>query len=225
MELRTFFAIFRRRWLLVLIPPLVVGLFSAVTFQPPPAPGFNVGVNFLVAQSPTSGADLEDEERYYNWLSSEYIVNGLTDWAVSGNFKTAVSNQLAQEGIEVPPGSFSVVADNVRSKLQLSIQHGNAETLSHIMNAAILVLSEQNATALPQLGGETAVLTLLDEPVVTPLPRSLSSLLDIPLRLAIGVAAGLGLALLAEYLDPTLRSRQEAEAMGFAILGEIPKKK
>ncbi|MCA9917463.1 MAG: hypothetical protein KC445_05890 [Anaerolineales bacterium] len=223
MELRTFFAIFWRRWLLVLIPPLLVGLFSAVTFQAPPAPGYNVGVNFLVAQPPAPSAELADQERYYNWLSSEYIVNGLTDWAVSGSFKTAVANQLATEGMEVPPGSFSVAADNVRSKLQLSIQHGNAETLAQIMNAAIVVLSEQNATALPQLGGETAVLTLLDEPIVTPLPRSLSSLLNIPLRLAIGLAAGLGLALLVEYLDPTIRNREEAEAMGFVVLGEIPK--
>jgi capsular polysaccharide biosynthesis protein len=95
--------------------------------------------------------------------------------------------------------------------------------LAQIINAAITVLNEQNADALPQLGGETAVLTLLDEPVVTPLPRSLGSLLDIPLRLAIGLAAGLGLALFVEYLDPTIRSRQEAETMGFTVLGEIPK--
>jgi capsular polysaccharide biosynthesis protein len=223
MELRAFWKIFRRRWLLVLIPPLVVALFSAVTYQPPPAPGFNVGVNFIVAQSPSPGAELGDEDRYYNWLGSEYIVNGLTDWAVSGNFKTAVSTQLAQENIDVPPGSFSVIADNLRSRLQISIQHGDAATLGHIINAAITVLSEQNADALPQLGGETAVLVLLDEPVVTPLPRSLSSLLDIPLRIAIGIAAGLGLALLVEYLDPTIRSRQEAEELGFAVLGEIPK--
>ena len=225
MELRAFYAIFRRRWLLVLIPPLVVAIFSIVTYSPPSAPGYNVGVNFLVAQPPTPSADLADQERYYNWLSSEYIVNGLTDWAVSGSFKTAVSNQLAQEGLEVPPGSFSVGAENVRSRLQISIQHGDAETLAQIVNAAITVLREQNADALPQLGGETAVVTLLDEPFVTPLPRSLSSLLDIPLRIAIGLAAGVGLALLVEYLDPTIRSREEAEAMGFAILGEIPKQK
>ncbi|MCP4422147.1 MAG: hypothetical protein GY805_36510 [Chloroflexi bacterium] len=222
MELRAFYSIFRRRWLLVLIPPLVVLLFSAVTYQPPPAPGFNVGVNFIVGQSPTPGADLADEDRYYNWLGSEYIVNGLTDWAVSGNFKTAVSHQLTQDNIEVAPNSFSVTADNVRSKLQFSIQHGDAATLANIINAAITVLTDQNADALPQLGGDTAVLILLDEPIVTPLPRSLSSLLNIPLRAAIAVAAGLGLTLLAEYLDPTIRSREEAEGMGFTVLGEIP---
>lgn len=223
MELRAFWNIFRRRWLLVLIPPLVVVVFSAVTYQAPPAPGFNVGVNFIVAQAPSPGAELADEDRYYNWLGSEYIVNGLTDWAVSGNFKTAVSTQLAQENIDVAPGSFSVTADNVRSRLQVSIQHGDDELLAHIIDTAIIVLSEQNAEALPQLGGETAVLVLLDEPIVTPLPRSLSSLLDIPLRVAIGIAAGLGLTLLVEYLDPTIRTREEAEELGFAVLGEIPK--
>ncbi len=144
---------------------------------------------------------------------------------MSGRFKTAVSNQLAQAGLDVPSGSFSVSADNVRSRLQISIQHGDAGTLAQVMDAAITVLSEQNGEALPQLGGETAVLVQLDDAVVTPLPRSLSSLLDIPLRLAIALAAGLGLALLVEYLDPTIRNRKEAEELGFAILGEIPKAK
>ena len=41
---------------------------------------------------------------------------------------------------------------------------------------------------------------------------------------AIALAAGFGLAMLAEYLDPTLRERREIEAIGLPVLGEIPKK-
>jgi capsular polysaccharide biosynthesis protein len=166
----------------------------------------------------------EDEERYYNWLASEYIVNGLTDWVTSTSFKAAVSADLAARDIAVPPGAFGVVGDNVRSKLLLSVSHGDAAVLAEIMDAAIRVLQEQNSAALPQLGGETAVLVQLDEPVVTPLPVSLTARLALPLQLAVGLAAGLGLALLAEYLDPTLRSRDEVEALGLGLLGEIPRR-
>jgi capsular polysaccharide biosynthesis protein len=35
--------------------------------------------------------------------------------------------------------------------------------------------------------------------------------------------AGIGLALLVEYLDPTIRDRQELQELGLEILGEIPK--
>jgi capsular polysaccharide biosynthesis protein len=223
MELRRYWHILKRRWLLVLLPLVIVIVFSVVTWQPPPPAGFNVGVNFLVAQEPAQIAPNVDEERYYNWLTSEYIVNGLTDWAVSGNFKTAVSEKLAGQGLDVPPYTFNVVADNVRSKLQLSISAGDAAALARIMDAAIVVMTEENAEALPQLGGDTAVLVLLDEPVVTPLPQNFRSQLDIPLRIALALFAGIGLALLAEYLDPTLRDREETEQVGLTVLGEIPR--
>ena len=224
MELRRYWKILKRRWLLIVIPVAVVLLFSIVTYKPAPAAGYNVGVNFLVSQEPGAAATNVDENRYYNWLTSEYIVNGLTDWAISGDFKTAVSAQLAQEGVEVPPFAFGVVADNVRSKLALSISYGDAETLAQIMDAAIVVLTEQNASALPQLGGDTAVIVQLDEPIVTPIPQGIRTQLDAPLRIVLALFAGIGLALFVEYLDPTLRDRVEAEKLGLEVIGEIPKK-
>jgi len=48
--------------------------------------------------------------------------------------------------------------------------------------------------------------------------------LDLPLRIAVALAAGLGLALLAEYMDPTVRDRDELETIGLSIIGEIPEK-
>ncbi|GIK55109.1 MAG: hypothetical protein BroJett015_07720 [Chloroflexota bacterium] len=213
-----------RRWWLIIIPAAVVILVSALTYSPPPPAGYNVGMNFIVGQTPAAVAQNPDENRYYNWLTSEYIVNGLTDWAVGGEFKTAVSTHLSTQGIDAPPHTFNVVADNVRSKLQLSIQHGDAATLAQIMNAAMVVLTEQNAAALPQLGGDTAVIIPIDQPVVTPTPGSFRSQLDIPLRIALALIAGIGLALLVEYLDPTIRSRTEVTALGLPVLGEIPKK-
>ena len=224
MELRRYWKIIRRRWLIIIIPVAIVLLFTIVTYRPAGPAGYNVGVNFLVSQTPGEATTNEDENRYYNWLTSEYIVNGLTDWAISGDFKTAVSEQLAEDGIEVAPFAFGVVADNVRSKLALSISYGDADTLAHIMDAAILVLTEQNADALPQLGGETAIVVQLDEPVVTPIPQGIRAQLDAPLRLILALVAGVGLALLVEYLDPTLRDRSEAEKVGLTIIGEIPKK-
>jgi capsular polysaccharide biosynthesis protein len=37
------------------------------------------------------------------------------------------------------------------------------------------------------------------------------------------VAAGVGLAVLAEYLDMTIRSREEIEELGLHVLAEIPR--
>ena len=223
MELRRYWNVFRRRWPLIAIPAVIALAVGLATYTPPP-PVYNAGVRFLVAQAPSPAAATTDEERYYNWLTSEYIVNGLADWARSGTFAAAVSRELAQQGLEVPPGAIQVVPDNTRSMLTLSLVHANPDTLAAIMEAAITVLIEQNAAALPQLGGETAALVQLDQPVVNQLPGSLRSQLDLPLRLLLALGAGFGLALLAEYLDPTIRDREELEAVGLPILGEIPRK-
>lgn len=224
MELRHYWKLFKRRWLLVVLPAVVVLAVGLVTYQPPP-PVYNVGVRFLVSQPPSEGADTADEQRYYNWLASEYIVNGLTDWVKGGLFATAVSQELAAQGVDVPAGAIqgSLAADNARSMLVISMTYGDGEVLAVMIDAVATVLQEQNSV-LPQLDGETAVLVQLDQPVVNQIPTGIRSQLDLPLRMALALGAGIGLALLVEYFDPTIRGRDELAKIGLPIVGEIPKK-
>jgi capsular polysaccharide biosynthesis protein len=224
MELRHYWNLFKRRWLLVILPAAVVLAIGLATYQSPP-PVYNVGVRFLVAQPPSEGADTADEQRYYNWLASEYIVNGLTDWVKGGTFATAVSEELAIQGLDVPAGAIqgSLAADNARSMLIVSLTYGDGEVLAAMMDAVAVVLQEQNSV-LPQLDGETAVLVQLDQPIVNQIPGGIRSQLDLPLRILLALGAGVGLALLVEYLDPTIRERDELAQLGLPIVGEIPKK-
>lgn len=225
MELRDYWRVLRRRWLLVLIPAAVVLLVGIATYNPPPAV-YNVGVRFLVSQPPAPLARESDEDAYYTWLESEYIVNALTDWVNGNRFGAAVSAELAEEGIIIPAGAIqgALVADNARSMLTVSLTYGDSAALEAMVAAVIGVLQEQNVAALPQLGNEPAQLTLLDTPVVNQIPAGFRSQLDLPLRLLIALAAGVGLAFLVDYLDPTVRLREEVEALGLPLLGEIPKK-
>ncbi|MFO7679069.1 MAG: hypothetical protein R6X34_03380, partial [Chloroflexota bacterium] len=92
------------------------------------------------------------------------------------------------------------------------------------IEAVTAVLQEQNAAALPQLEGETAVIVPISQPVINPISPGIRSQLDLPLRILVALFAGIGLALLVEYLDPTIREAHEIDAIGLTILGEIPKK-
>lgn len=225
MELRRFWIVFKRRWLLLLLPAVIVLAVGLATYRPAP-PLYNAGVRFIIGQPPAMQADTIDEERYHNWLTSEYIVNSLTDWVRSGMFATAVSEYLAAQGIELPAGAIlgGIAADNSRSLLTVSLTGGDPQVLVAAMDGVAVVLSEQNADALPQLGGETAVVTQLDQPIVNPIGAGFRSQLDLPLRIVLALAAGLGLALLVEYLDPTVRDREDVEKAGLALLSEIPRK-
>ncbi len=225
MELRRYWQILKRRWLLIIIPVVVVAVLTVVTYQAPPT-FYNVGMHYLVSQEPSSEAASADEQRYYNWLTSEYIVNGLTDWVKGSEFATAVSAELAAQGWEIPAGAIqgSLAADNVRSKLEISLNNPDPKALEAMIKAVTVVVQEQNASALPQLGGETAVVVPLSEPVINPISPGIRSQLDIPIRALVALIAGVGLALLVEYLDPTIRESREIETIGLTILGEIPKK-
>jgi capsular polysaccharide biosynthesis protein len=225
MELRTYWNLLIRRWYLLAIPAVIVLAVSLLTYSPP-APLYNVGVRFIAGQQPTIGSDTSDEERNNAWTSSEYLTNSLTDWVRTGHFAAAVSAQLAEQGIDVSPAAIvaGVAADNARSTMTLSFTYHDPAVLQAIMEAAIVVLQQRNADALPQLGGEPAEVIALDPPIVNQIPPALRSRLDLPLRLILALGAGAGLALLVEYLDPTLRARQEIEGLGLPVLGEIPKK-
>jgi len=226
MELRRYWTILRRYWGLALIPAVVVLIAGLVTWRPAPTV-YNAGVRFIVGQQPGAAAADLDEQRYYNWLTSEYIVNGLTDWVRGGRFAEAVSDTLAEQGIDAPPGLIQggLAVDNARSMLTVSLTMGDPELLQHALDGVITVLTEDNAVALPQLGGETAVLTQLDEPVVNAIAPGIRGQLDLPLRVVLALVVGLGLALLAHYLDPTVRDRAELERAGLLVLGVIPKEK
>ncbi|MCI0643542.1 MAG: hypothetical protein L0332_14640 [Chloroflexi bacterium] len=225
MELRAYWQILWRRWLLVAIPAAVVLAVGLATYSSPP-PAYNAGVRFIVGQEPSTRADESDEERLANWQASEYIVNGLTDWVRGGQFAALVSRRLAEQGLDVPAGAIqgSIAADNTRSMMTLSMTFGDPAVLAQMITAAAEVLIEENASGLPQLGGQPAELVQLDQPVVNQIPAGLLNQLELPLRVALALGSGVGLALLAHYLDPTVRGREELEGMGLPVIGEIPKK-
>lgn len=225
MELRAYWQILKRRWLLVVIPTAVVLVVGLVTYSPP-GTAYNAGIRFIVSQEPSEAAAESDEERLANWQTSEYIVNGLTDWVRGGQFAQLVSERLAESGLNIDAGAIrgSIAADNTRSMMTLSMTFGDAAALEAMMNAAAAVLVEENEVGLPQLGGETAALVQLDQPIINPVTAGILEQLQLPLRIVLAVGAGVALAFLVDYLDPSVRSKEELEEMGLAVMGEIPRK-
>ena len=224
MELREFWALFKRRWWVAAIPVAVVLAIGLVTYRPP-GPLYNAGVRFIVGQEPTESTTLSDEQRLANWKASEYIVNTLADWVRGGQFADLVSQQLAGQGIAVTPQEIvaGTASDSTRSMMVLSMNYGDAAILEQMMNAAAVVLKESNDLGLPQLGGQTADLVQMDQPIVNRIPPGITTQLQLPLRIGLALAAGVGLALLVDYLDPTVRGRREVESMGLPVIAEIPR--
>jgi capsular polysaccharide biosynthesis protein len=118
----------------------------------------------------------------------------------------------------------AIQSDSARSIMTLYINNWpNADEVKQIAAAAIDVLQDKNQVYFPQLGLQRAQVTPLDTVNVTPVATALATRLQPLFRIIIGLIAGLALAFLVEYLDPTIRSRQEVEALKLPIIAEIPR--
>ena len=224
MELRQLIRILLRRWWLMAIPAIVLGALAVITYDAPP-PAYAATMRFAVGYTPDPNSQSLYDRFYPAWLASEYIAGGLSDWAKTGDFASAVSSDLAAHGIDAPAAAVagSIVSDLSRSIVALYFNGSDPALLQSIAEAAARVLQTRNASVFPQNGPHGASATPLDGAAVVATPPSLRARLDLPVRLGLALGVGVLLALIAHYLDPMIRERRDVEALGFPIIGEIPR--
>lgn len=227
MELLLILRVLLRRWWLVLIPTFIaaaLALPALLDNQAATAGGYGTVIRYSAAQELTAIAG-RDGDYQDVWLASELTVNALTAWITTTTFKREVAEVLAEDGLIIDPLALSVIGDNERSVGQISLSWPDAEQLEAIVQAAIKVLKTRSQNYFPQLGNQPAHVTILDDPVITAAPPAIANRFAPFLRMGIGLLAGLMLAFLAEYLDPTVREKREIEALGVMVIATIPREK
>ncbi len=152
MELRQIVNIFARRWWLIAIPAIVLGAVGLITYRPTP-PSYAATMRFAVGYTPDPNSQSLYDRFYPAWLASEYIAGGLSDWARTGDFASAVANDLASRGIEAPAAAVagSIVSDHQRSVVALYFNGSDPAQLQAIAEASARVLQTRNATIFPQM--------------------------------------------------------------------------
>jgi capsular polysaccharide biosynthesis protein len=224
MELRQYWRIvYKRLWIVIALVAIV--LISSLVFRPGRPALYQTSMRFTVAVvSESRSDDYYAYDRYYTWMASEYLVDELTEIVGSEAFARAVSEELANSDLDLPTSTLrgSMIADRTHRILTLHLTWEDQAQLGEIANAAAKAIRERSADFLGQLGTADADIRLIDPPIVLPVARSLKDKLDLPIRLFLALVAGVALAFLLDYLDDTVHDRAEVEALGLAVLGEIP---
>lgn len=218
----TLFRILLRRWWLVLIPVAITAALALpdILNRRVVSGGFSAGVQYTAFQSmeaiPRADGDYQDL-----WLSSELTVNAFADWVRSGSFKQEIAASLNGDFDTAP---LTIAADNERSLGTISFYYPSELGLNVIVAAAIEVLQTRSDAYFAQLGGEPAAVTILDQSPAVAAPPPLVDRYGPLLRVGLGLLAGIGLALLAHYVDPVVRRREDVEALGLPVIATIPKR-
>ncbi len=213
-----------RRWWIILIPVVIVSVVALpqlIRNEQSGAGGFQTRFSYSAAQS-TSNLPERDGDYQDVWLASEYLVNAFTDWIKSSTFRAELITQLGGEEIL---NGLNIVTDNRRSIGIVYLSHPDARSLEQIANAAITVLSERNQAYFPHLGGVSAIVTVIDAPVVTPAPPTLPNRFAPLVQIAIAGAVGLMLAIAAESTDMTIRDDEDLHQQGIRVLASVPGKR
>ncbi|MBC8249480.1 MAG: hypothetical protein H8E90_07360, partial [Anaerolineales bacterium] len=175
MELRQYWRIVRKRlWIVIVLVAIV--LVSSLVLRPERPALYQTSMRFTVGLVPESrSGDYYAYDRYYTWMSSEYLVDELTEVVGSEAFARAVSEELADSDLDLPAGALhgSMGANRKHRILTLHITWGDQTQLREIADAAAKVLRERSADFLGQLGATDTDIRLIDPPVVLPAARSL----------------------------------------------------
>lgn len=228
MELHQYWKIVRRHlWVVILLP--LVALIAGFLFRPSYAPLYQATVRVTIGVVPPPNTSPTGEDLYNYELASEYLADDFSEVVKSGAFAQDVSHRLRTQGLDVQPGAIQgfTVAQKQHRILSIIITWPAEEEVKAIAKATITALEEESHKYFPQLGVAGAQLFVIDGPSIpgwTPvrLGPSLRERLDLPIRVVLGLIAGVGLAFLLDYFDDSIREAKEVEALGIPVLGCIP---
>jgi len=216
-------------WLVVGLPALVLA-FSLLRPAQAPNPGFSANMRFSVALAPQVEApSFYTYDRYYSWLTAEYLADDLTQIVRSREVAEAVRAEAARQGLDVNVPADAISGSSGAGKLHrvlsVSLNWPDQDQLLVLANALATVLSEGQSQYFEQFraAGTPIMLHLIDPPTISPGGVSMRSRLEVPLRLFLALFAGVVAAFILEYLDDSVRGPRDLEVRGLPVLGAIPR--
>jgi capsular exopolysaccharide synthesis family protein len=223
MDLRDYVRLLRRRWRLVVLIVLL-GVASATAATLSQGRVYTSKAQFFVsAQDRATGGDISSA--YTGGLFTQQRVKSYVSLVSSLRVAGLVQNEL---GSSMPPEklakklSASAPLDQVL--INVSVSDGDPATAQQIANALGKVFpSVVDDLERPANGSPSPVKVSLVQPADLPhTPTSPKPKLNLALGLLVGLAVGVGGAVLRETLDTTVKGPEQAQDLvGAPVLGAI----
>ncbi len=223
MELRAFWVVLLRwKWVVIAVVAGSIVASGALAFISPPGYKAQALISFS-APPPGPNVQLPGFDEQNRFLYSEGVVEDFTKIVAAPVFNEGVAKRV----------NFPV------NPLQLGKSWTAKKQANHLLSLEISAPTEQKAVALAHAAAEEISLnggqyykalntpelgtSVLDPGTSEGLTGRLVDILFVVGRVVVGIVVGLGLAFLLDYLDDHVNSPAEAEALGFRVIGSIPR--
>lgn len=200
--------IWRRLWIIVLVPLLLVGLSMGYTVMQTPI--YQTSTKILIGQAPAgnpvgdAGRELQDLQWLMPTLAAAANTRPVAEDVIQ-RLDLSVSPEYVQGGMgveQIPDTQFLVV----------SFRDSSPERAQLIANSIGDAVSER----LPELGpngSDSITATVWEQATLPASPSSPDLMRNVLVALALGLMLGVGLAFLVNYLDDRWRSVDEVEQL------------
>jgi capsular polysaccharide biosynthesis protein len=231
MELREYWTIVGRRWwlpvaltLVALIASTAVGVRGAAAFKT----DMRLAVSTIPTPDPSSV--LYYDPTYYSNLDSEYLADDMSEFMTSRAFATEVQRELATSNTPIDY-DVETILNATRTKkthrfIDITLTTPTFEQGDQIAASISRILSDPAHLAIymKALTAYNTQMTVVTPPVTHRANTLLGLISEIALRTLIGLFVGIAAAFLIDYIDPSVRSRREAEeVLQLPVLGQIPR--
>ncbi|MDQ4075499.1 MAG: hypothetical protein M3220_04545 [Chloroflexota bacterium] len=230
MEFREYWRIVRKYWWLIVLLPLLAGAFTVLTYEEPPIT-YGYELKYSVSFVPAAERNFEQDPVLSAVQASEYVADDLTEVFPGSRFATFIQQYLPGDEEERAPVGAITSATRVAKVHRLVTVSLTAETSAGAeqLGEAFKQATEQDLEPLlNELWGitpEQIRLELVNETGPFAIGGGLPSQLDLLLRVSLALVAAVALAFALDYLDDSVRSREEVERLVGPVLGEIPTSK
>jgi capsular polysaccharide biosynthesis protein len=230
MELREYWSIIRRRWwlpvaitLVALVASTVVGVRGATAYKT------EMRVAVSTIPRPDPNATLYFDPTYYSNLSSEYLADDISELMTSRAFADEIQRELAtanQPKMDVGTILSATRAKKTHRFIDVTVTTSTEEEGKAIAGSISRILNDPAHLAiyLKALASYNSQMSLVTPPSTHRANTPVGLASEIALRTIVGLLVGIGVAFLVDYVDTSVRSRQEAETLlQLPVLGMIPR--
>jgi succinoglycan biosynthesis transport protein ExoP len=212
-ELTRYLRFVQRWWWLIVLGVALGGLTGYVVSQML-TPIYRSTATLLVNQTQVPGTIA-----YNDILTSERLTKTYRELITK---RPILEQVIEEEGLTMRPDGLAemVDVDVVRDTqlLRLSVEHEDPEQAQVLANAIAYAFIESNAEDRLSQPGSVSVVEVGELPSSPVKPRTA---LNTALAALAGLAIAIGVALLFEYLDDTVKAAEDLETTGLVALGGV----
>lgn len=224
MDLRDLLSALRARWIVIVAAGLIGGLLAlGMSLLTPPSYQAKVQFYVTVAAGDSAAAayqgSLGAQQRVQSYAALVKSTD-ITQQVVDATGADLTAGQVANETTATADAKtvlLNVVVTNSDPQLALRLAQGFGEVLPGAINRL----------ETPDGGGPAlAKLTVVNPPALPTSPQAPKTEQNVAIGLAVGLFAGIGIALLINTLDRRVKSKEQLETIaGKPVVGSIPFRK